>query len=291
MKSSAEYCGGPRLAERAGLVVIDCQACDFAHLETNPYESSNYQVQYHAEDKPDYLKDMLSQSPWWRTVYRIWLEELGELTEGRGLLEVGCGFGFFIKAAIRDGWKVLGIDPSEVAAQHARNELSLSVSQTRWQHYTTKVDVISAQWFLEHEQNPVDFLSWADDCLNENGVLHLVVPNEWTYLQGRANEMASVRDWWVHDTHVNYFGWASLEQLLWNNGFRIVERMGTWPMEEFIMRGADYTKGGDIGRGVHKTVERVELGLGDKLSTYYRSTGRKAEGRDIIAFAKRINES
>ena len=117
------------------------------------------------------------------------------------------------------------------------------------------------------------------------------MPNEWTELQRRANEMAEVKDWWVHDTHANYFSWASLERLLWNNGFRIVEKMGTWPMEEFIMKGADYTKGGSIGRGVHKTVERVEMGLGKDLHLYYLSTGRMAKGRDIIAFAKRIEES
>ena len=120
----------------------------------------------------------------------------------------------------------------------------------------------------------------------------LVVPNEWTDAQTRANEVAAKKFWWLDATHYSYFSWGSLERLLAKHGFRIVSRMGTFQMEDFIIQGIDYTGKPEVGRDAHRRIEALELSMSaDQLRAAYRGLGKRGAGRDIVAFCKRPDEA
>ncbi|MBN2119683.1 MAG: class I SAM-dependent methyltransferase [Candidatus Omnitrophica bacterium] len=49
-----------------------------------------------------------------------------EVLQAKGrLLDVGCGYGLFLKLALENGWQVWGVEPSRSAYEHAREEFKL----------------------------------------------------------------------------------------------------------------------------------------------------------------------
>ena len=275
------------IAERDGLRVID--EGGWAHLETPvpiDYASSFWETEH-----PGALEQALAQKSWLDRMYNVWLSELAGLTRGRSLVDVGSGFGLFVDRALQSGWSAFGLELSESASEYAETIQPGRTICTNWEQWSGTWDAITAMWLLEHLNDPVAFLGWAEQNLAQDGVLVLVVPNEWTELQRQANEKAAVKNWWIHRTHYSYFSWGSLEAMLAKAGFSIVRRMGTFPMEKFLGKW-DYTAFPELGRKAHKNVESLELAMGlAKLRLFYATLGEAGEGRDIVAFCKRSHES
>ena len=59
------------------------------------------------------------------------LRMMAERAPGKRLLEVGCGAGFFLKAAERAGWQVEGIELSDEASRFAGERLQLPIRRER----------------------------------------------------------------------------------------------------------------------------------------------------------------
>jgi hypothetical protein len=109
------------------------------------------------------------------------------------------------------------------------------------------------------------------------------VPNEWTELQDKANEVAKKKNWWVHKSHINYFSRLTLGNLLERTGWTPARWMGTYPMEEFILSGSDYTDDEAIGKDMHNRVQGAELVAGRHMRLRDGlERGRKGEGRDLV---------
>ena len=275
------------IAERDGLRVIDDGG--WAHLE-EPI-SIDYAATFWETEHPGALEHILAQKPWLDRMHGVWLSELASLTRGRTLMDVGSGYGLFVDRALQNGWSAFGLELSESAAEYAETIQPGRTICTNWEQWSGTWDVISAMWLVEHLTNPAEFLAWSEQNLAPNGVLMLVVPNEWTELQRQANDKAAVKNWWIHRTHYSYFSWDSMEAMLARVGFSIVRRMGTFPMEKFLSKW-DYTTSPELGRKAHKNVESLELAMGPaKLRLFYVTLGEAGEGRDIVVFAKRADES
>ena len=279
---------GPILAQREKVTVFDCQSCGFAHVQE--YRPINYRTQFWQSIKAGELQHFLDQREWWDRVYDAWLTEVEGQTAGRTMLDVGCGYGFWLKRALDRGWSGIGLEPSDEASDYASELTDNRVICTTWDGWETgEFSAVTAHWLLEHLPNPQSFLDWCYAALEPGGVLMLVVPNEWTELQERANTKAAVKYWWLDPTHYSYFSWGSLERLLSSRGFTIVHRMGTFPMEKFILAGNDYTADSALGRKCHQNIERIELAMSPTdLRRCYSALGRRGEGRDVVAFCKKV---
>ncbi len=105
------------------------------------------------------------------------------LQPGR-MLEVGCGSGGHLADMANQGWQVVGIEPSAVAAQRARD---VSGAHVLNQSVDTAVDnaellpgsfqLICAWMVLEHLYNPVATLRRLAGLLSEGGCVALSVPD------------------------------------------------------------------------------------------------------------------
>ena len=239
------------------------------------------------EQKPGALRRLGEQARWWEMTYRDWLS----LMPVRGRLwDIGCGFGQFKRVARDCGLASYGVEPSRYAVAH-------SVADTRyifpcsWQEYAPprgRGAAISALWLMEHLDKPGDFLDWAHAALVTGGMLLAVVPNENTPIQRAANSIAAKKDWWIHQTHLNYWGKEAFEALLFRHGFECFDVLGTYPMEEFILAGMDYTDNPDVGRACHKKVEDMEMAMTrDGRLRWGRARARLGRGRDLVVFARK----
>ena len=115
-------------------------------------------------------------------VSRFLLEQINFLRPEKGrLLDVGCGYGFFLRDAQRDGWDVYGTDLSNVSIDYARKENHLKnvwcVDLPDLELPKSSLNVINMTNVLEHVPCPTKTLSECYDLLTENGVLLVRVPN------------------------------------------------------------------------------------------------------------------
>lgn len=284
---SAQH-SGPILAQRAGLTVIDCRACGWAHLDPLPAVPAGYYESEFWETKgAGWLAKYEAQRDWLDMRHGDWLSLVEEhTTAGRTLLDVGCGYGFLLQQAKVRGWGCGGIDLSQEAVTYARQQ-GLLVNREDWPGVGGTYSCISALWLMEHLPDPLAFLGWARAHLAPGGVLLLCVPQEWTHYQYAANHVAAVHDFFVHPTHLHYWSAASFYSLLGRAGFRVVDALASYPMERFINNGRDYTADEAVGADCHAEVRAAELERTPAMRlAYQRSLARQAIGRDLVVVCK-----
>jgi len=110
------------------------------------------------------------------------LDEIGKVRSKKGkLLDVGCGYGFFLLKARESGWQVYGTELSNIAVEYMRDRQGLpdvwfaDLSDDFLP--VEKVDVINLTNVLEHVPSPTKTLRECADLLEKDGVLLIRVPN------------------------------------------------------------------------------------------------------------------
>ncbi len=158
------------------------------------------------------------------------LQDLEKKTNGRRLLDVGCGQGVLLAEASHQGWDPEGIDVSERFARYAREQFNLSVrigdiSSVPFEPESFDVVVLSA--ILEHLPDPHLALVKVSQALKPNGLVWIDVPNEQGlyYRIGNLWNRLRGRDWVVNLSptfspgHLHGFSPKSLSILLRRVGF------------------------------------------------------------------------
>ncbi len=211
------------------------------------------------------------------------LQMIAAEAPGRRLLEVGCGAGFFLKAAERAGWRVEGIELSAEASRFAIERLELPVRRERAEdapigpasfHAAVMFDVI------EHLFDPRAVLGAIARALAPGGTLVISTPNidaaSW-YLLGTEWAVLSPLE------HVYYFSENSLRRLLEATGFsdvRFVREHAMWGPQETI--NFRYTHAPD---GLRATLtEWLVRAGGVKLARALQRAGRQDA---LLCFARK----
>jgi SAM-dependent methyltransferase len=96
------------------------------------------------------------------------------------LLDVGCGYGFFLEEMARRNWQVDGIEISATGRVYAREKFGLNVSdrplpRSDWQDNC--YDVITLFYVIEHLQDPKSLLGEVRRLLRTGGLLLLRWPH------------------------------------------------------------------------------------------------------------------
>jgi 2-polyprenyl-3-methyl-5-hydroxy-6-metoxy-1,4-benzoquinol methylase len=145
-------------------------------------------------------------------------------SEGRPLLDIGCGSGTFLSLARRRGFACCGMDASDRAAALARKQYGLDVRQGSvgaaiWEERS--FDFVTMFHVLEHLADPGAGLRYARRLLKPGGSLIVQVPNVASY-QARAFRQR----WYGIDVprHVVNFTPPALELLLRKTGYEIARK-------------------------------------------------------------------
>jgi hypothetical protein len=122
-----KLCKGKILSRASKNSIISCDICGYAHIKNMPNTrelEDLYGKDFYESDIPLYIKRYMQDIEWWKITYTQRLELLGQLvpnSTGKSVLDVGSAPGLFLKFAIEDGWKALGIEPSRVAVEHTKS--------------------------------------------------------------------------------------------------------------------------------------------------------------------------
>ncbi|MGD9271296.1 MAG: class I SAM-dependent methyltransferase [Syntrophobacterales bacterium] len=158
---------------------VRCLNCSLIFLEPQP-SSSFFQDHYQS-----YLPVHPHEIKRWRRLMAQVFAKSGKLIEqimpvpGR-LLDVGCGYGFFLEEMVQRGWQAEGIEISATGRGYAREKLELNVSgrplpRPDWQDNC--YDVVTLFYVIEHLPDPKGVLREIHRLLRPGGLLLLRWPH------------------------------------------------------------------------------------------------------------------
>jgi 2-polyprenyl-3-methyl-5-hydroxy-6-metoxy-1,4-benzoquinol methylase len=139
------------------------------------------------------------------------------------LLDIGCGYGYFLAACRKQGYNVAGLDVSEWAVQYATQKLGLPLSTGKFgdiKYPSRCFDIITMWHSLEHAPNPHLALQEAKSWLRPDGILVIDVPD----YEG-TDAQRNWQDWdgWSLPYHLWHFTFKTLTLLLRTHGFKVIK--------------------------------------------------------------------
>jgi len=210
-------------------------------------------------------------------------------------LEIGCGRGNFLLGLKHAGLETYGFEPG--AGDHrACGAKGLSVWNSpfdlRRARQHAPYGLISLVGVLEHFPQPVAMLTQVSSLLAANGVLFVLVPNDFNPFQEAFVAKSGQHRWFLGPPeHLNYFTPSTLQRLLVGCGFSVIHRTTRFPIDMFLLMGHNYIAHPRLGKPVH--LERVEFeksflgGREDVLWRFYDALAQADLGREIICICRR----
>ncbi len=161
------------------------------------------------------------------------------------LLDVGCGMGGFLEVAREKGYDVSGVEVSEYAAAHIRNELRIEVANCRLSEAglsSQSYDLVTMWDVFEHIDDPRRTLEEIHRILRPAGLLALSTGNAgslWARVAGRFWQLLTPPQ------HLFFFDEKSLRKALELSGFAVKEmrHLGKRSTLDFILFKARETIG------------------------------------------------
>lgn len=163
---------------------------EYGFLETVPQPSVQQLPDYYKSE--DYISHTDTQRNWFEKAYHVirsiaLKKKLGLINKhsngSKQLLDVGCGTGDFLLAALQNQWQISGIEPNENARAIANRKNNNSVYDTvqisKFSDHS--FDVITLWHVLEHLPNLNDQMALFKKLLKPKGSLIIAVPNYKSY--------------------------------------------------------------------------------------------------------------
>ncbi|MEI8229659.1 MAG: class I SAM-dependent methyltransferase [Candidatus Peregrinibacteria bacterium] len=215
------------------------------------------------------------------TLRRIaWLKAKYPPSASTRLLDVGCGYGFFVDAAAEAGYSAEGIDlntPSIAIARAHGNNLYIEgvVNDDFATRNRGSYDIVTTFHVLEHLTDPVAYLRRLGLLVKQGGLLVVEVPNADDALL--AHNPAYNAFYWQR-AHLSYFTPMTLRVALRAAGFgqaevESVQRYGMNNLFHWITHNAPQ---------LHCPTFRTEHPLLQSLEQYYRQERERSLASDTL---------
>ena len=210
-----------------GLPVVRCRECNLIYVGRQP-AMADLQTRYDG-----YMAHERSGQDWveWMDERAARLDEwgIGEfervLGPDRRVLELGCAEGYELVVFKQRGWRVRGYDVNARAVDHAANVFGLDVDQCGFgplPEPDNAFDLAALFHTIEHVPDAQQTVHEICRVLKPGGRMLIVTPCADTIVS------RSVGDVWFSDPdHMFFFSQNTIQTLLENNGFEIVD-MRTW---------------------------------------------------------------
>jgi len=174
---------------------------------------------------------------------------------GRGrLLDIGCGYGFFLQEMKHRGWKVEGIEISEVGRQYAQDKWDIHVYSQPLEDLPLPesiFDVVTLIYVIEHVHDPLTLLREVNRILKPGGLILLRWPHS-TPIVRILGPLSKKLDLYHTPYHLYDFSPRTMNKILTSCGFGEIETAiagNTKPSKRFD-RWASVIFGG-VGEAVY----------------------------------------
>jgi SAM-dependent methyltransferase len=198
--------------------IVICKHCGFTFSNPSPApkELTEYYRMFSNYENPQRggkeSKQMLNK---WRRTYDLMMKHFPPHYQGKAL-EIGCATATGLAIFKSEGWTVLGIEPSPIAAQIARELYDIEVISGLFDSKALidrgPFDAIILSHVLEHLLSPQSILSDIRTLLDNSGLVYIEVPN----LLRPFVPMG-----YLTFEHLNYFTPTTLSSLMKLCGFTV----------------------------------------------------------------------
>ncbi len=224
------FCGGDKFACLYHIQdhrIVRCTSCGLVRLYpmgSDVERASLYSERYYESASPTecgYGGYGSARDLYLRTA-RKRIRAIERHSKGGRLLDVGCGFGYFLEVAQGSFDECWGVDISGHAAEAVRqkgiccHQGDLAAAQFADRYF----DVVVMEDLLEHVSSCGALLSEVRRILRDDGLLAITTPNIRSWLATIS------RDRWVSfkiPEHVVYYSPATIGRVLATNGFHTTE--------------------------------------------------------------------
>lgn len=218
--------------------ILRCPGCRLMYLDPWPTEEDMHAVygdsyfenpRFMSGDSAslfgyaDYIAErFIKQEQYVRIVHQI-RHYLPPLTRPSRLLEVGCGFGYFLDTAFEEGFEVSGIEFNRHAVDRLRRKYAFPILFGALEHMDLpagEYDVVAMFDVIEHLRDPFGALDRLHRALAPGGLLIVATPDAESgvsrLLGKRLEDFRRTRE------HLFFFGRRTLARILDAHGFDLV---------------------------------------------------------------------
>lgn len=202
----------------SGFVMVRCRDCGFHFV--NPRPPAGHRADHH--------HDYLPASPeavaaWRRMMDRVRARSVAliraRVAPPARVLDVGCGFGFFLDAMREAGYGVTGVEVGAPGLAHCR-ALGLDVRDAMLEQAELEpgsFDVVTAFYVIEHVHDPAAFVQGLRRLLRPGGLLLL----RWPHSTPLVRWTRGFTDLKLYDlpSHLQDFAPDTMTRLLSGAGF------------------------------------------------------------------------
>ncbi|MDD2501568.1 MAG: class I SAM-dependent methyltransferase [Geobacter sp.] len=175
----------------------------------------------------------LRKQSYYERRYHLQLRNIKRFVPGGRLLDIGCNIGLFLSCARTEGFDVEGIEFNKESAAFGSKHFDLlihtrSLDEINYPDQT--FDVITMYDVLEHIPDLHEILAAVSRILKPDGVLVVQSPNIDSLM---ARLTGSAWNWLTPPDHLYHFTPPTMQRLLSDQGFNVIE-CSTWePAKEF----------------------------------------------------------
>ncbi len=199
---------------KENFILCKCSNCELIFTNPRPFEEEinpyyNFPEYYSHEDNTKNLTQWIYQKVRNYNISKK-VNFINSLQNKGKLLDYGCGTGEFLKAAKKQGWKVIGVEPNEKARNQANQKLK---GKTKGSIDDIKkdqsFDVITLYHVLEHIHKLRKTTKKIINHLKPNGYVVIAVPNHTSW---DAKKYGKYWAGWDVPRHLYHFNSTSIEQ-------------------------------------------------------------------------------
>ncbi len=199
----------------------------------------------------EFYRDYLSDTPedirkWEAMIKPIIAKSVNLITSrsktgGKKLLDIGCGYGFFLKEMKSRGWDVQGLEVSQTGREYAQSNWNVQVYPEPLEDLglpANTFDVVTLLYVIEHVHNPLSLLREINRVLKQEGYVLLRWPHT-TPVVNILGPLSKKLDLYHTPYHLYDFSPKTIEKMLFLAGFKSVktiisghtmpsDRLGRW---------------------------------------------------------------
>ena len=209
--------------------VVQCEACGFRFTNPRPaeneigkyYESEEY-ISHSGTSRGvvNKIYGMVRNHTIKQKVKLINKQIPNPKSQIRNALDIGCGTGEFLNTCKQNGWNVTGIEPSEVARKHAKENFGIEplTPEKLFEISEKKFNVITMWHVLEHVHQLHKTIEQINKLLIDDGALIVAVPNCNSFDAKKYREHWAA---WDLPRHIYHFTKKDIEKLFLRFGFKL----------------------------------------------------------------------
>ncbi len=207
--------------------IVRCRKCGFIFVDPRRIDINS--SAYFMEDISEYHKKHLGYFK--KNVFHDVLGRISEVTNGKDLLDVGAGLGYFLYLCKKNGFNACGVEPSPSFAEYAVKKYDVDVKNgflERADFQGRKFDVLVMMDVIEHVLNLDGLIEESKKVIKDNGFIVLRFPNA---VQHKLKEKFARplyrfyrKSLWCSEVggHINFFSDVTINLFLIKHGFEVI---------------------------------------------------------------------